>query len=33
MKLWPVAGHFPADPWRARDIDREWAAYFEERLR
>lgn len=33
MKLWPVAGHFPGDPWRARDIDREWAAYFEERLR
>jgi dipeptidyl aminopeptidase/acylaminoacyl peptidase len=33
MKLWPVAGHFPADPYRARDIDREWAAYFEERLR
>jgi dipeptidyl aminopeptidase/acylaminoacyl peptidase len=33
MRLWPVAGHFPADPWRARDVDREWAAYFEERLR
>jgi len=33
MKLWPVAGHFPADPWRARDVDREWAAFFEERLR
>ncbi|MEP7384245.1 MAG: S9 family peptidase, partial [Gemmatimonadota bacterium] len=33
MKLWPVAGHFPSDPWRARDIDREWAAYFEARLR
>lgn len=33
MKLWPVPGHFPADPWRARDIDREWAAWFVERLR
>ena len=33
MKLWPVPGHFPSDPWRARDVDREWAAWFEERLR
>lgn len=33
MKLWPVAGHFPADPWRARDIDREWADYFVQRLK
>ena len=33
MKLWPVAGHFPADPHRARDIDREWAEYFVQRFR
>ncbi|MCC6929101.1 MAG: S9 family peptidase [Gemmatimonadaceae bacterium] len=33
MKLWPVAGHFPADPWRARDIDREWAEFFVQRLK
>ena len=33
MKLWPVAGHFPADPWRARDIDRVWAEYFAQRLK
>ena len=33
MKLWPVEGHFPADPYRARDIDRVWAEYFEQRLR
>ena len=33
MKLWPVAGHFPADPVRARDIDREWADYFVQRLK
>jgi dipeptidyl aminopeptidase/acylaminoacyl peptidase len=33
MKLWPVPGHFPADPYRARDIDREWAEYFVQRLR
>jgi dipeptidyl aminopeptidase/acylaminoacyl peptidase len=33
MKIWPVPGHFPADPYRARDIDREWAAYFEQRLK
>lgn len=33
MKLWPVGGHFPADPWRARDIDREWADYFVQRLK
>ena len=32
MKLWPVPGHFPADPYRARDIDREWAEYFVQRL-
>ncbi len=28
-KLWPVAGHFPADPFRARDVEREWAKLFE----
>jgi dipeptidyl aminopeptidase/acylaminoacyl peptidase len=33
MKVWPVPGHFPADPYRARDIDREWAEYFVKRLR
>lgn len=33
MILWPVPGHFPADPVRARDIDRKWAEYFEERLK
>jgi dipeptidyl aminopeptidase/acylaminoacyl peptidase len=33
MVLWPVAGHFPADPYRARDIDRRWAEFFEERLK
>jgi dipeptidyl aminopeptidase/acylaminoacyl peptidase len=33
MKLWPVPGHFPADPYRARDIDREWAEYFVQRLK
>jgi dipeptidyl aminopeptidase/acylaminoacyl peptidase len=33
MKLWPVPGHFPADPHRARDIDREWADFFVGRLR
>ena len=33
MVLWPVAGHFPADPWRARDVDQKWASYFEERFK
>jgi dipeptidyl aminopeptidase/acylaminoacyl peptidase len=33
MRLWPVPGHFPADPYRSRDIDRKWAEFFEERLR
>ncbi|MEO7964136.1 MAG: S9 family peptidase [Gemmatimonadaceae bacterium] len=33
MRLWPVPGHFPGDPWRARDIDREWVGFFEQRLR
>ncbi|MFN8581322.1 MAG: S9 family peptidase [Gemmatimonadaceae bacterium] len=33
MKVWPVPGHFPADPYRARDIDREWVDYFVQRLK
>jgi dipeptidyl aminopeptidase/acylaminoacyl peptidase len=33
MRLWPVPGHFPADPWRARDIDQKWAEFFEDRFR
>jgi dipeptidyl aminopeptidase/acylaminoacyl peptidase len=33
MVLWPVPGHFPADPFRARDIDRKWMEFFEERLK
>lgn len=33
MVLWPVPGHFPADPWRARDVDRKWAEFFEARLK
>lgn len=33
MVLWPVGGHFPADPYRARDIDRRWAEFFEEWLK
>ncbi|MBX9603022.1 MAG: S9 family peptidase [Bryobacteraceae bacterium] len=33
MVLWPVPGHFPADPWRARDVHRKWIEWFEERLR
>ena len=33
MVLYPVAGHFPADPYRLRDIDRRWADWFSERLK
>jgi dipeptidyl aminopeptidase/acylaminoacyl peptidase len=33
LRLWPVPGHFPADPWRARDVDREWVEYFVQRLK
>lgn len=33
MVLYPVAGHFPADPYRARDVDKRWAEWFEERLK
>lgn len=33
MKLWPVAGHYPADPVRVRDVEREWAEFFVQRLR
>jgi dipeptidyl aminopeptidase/acylaminoacyl peptidase len=32
MVLYPVPGHFPADPYRLRDIDRRWADWFAERL-
>ncbi|MFN8575014.1 MAG: S9 family peptidase [Gemmatimonadaceae bacterium] len=33
MKVWPVPGHFPGDPYRARDVDREWSEYFVQRLK
>jgi Prolyl oligopeptidase family len=33
MLLYPVPGHFPADPWRARDIDQKWMEWFVERLK
>jgi len=33
MVLYPVPGHFPADPYRLRDIDRRWADWFSERLK
>jgi dipeptidyl aminopeptidase/acylaminoacyl peptidase len=33
MILWPVPGHFPADPVRARDVHRKWIEWFEERLK
>lgn len=33
LKVWPVSGHSPADPWRARDVDRAWAAWFEQLLK
>ena len=33
MILYPVPGHFPADPYRVRDIDRRWADWFSERLK
>lgn len=33
MFLYPVPGHFPADPYRIRDIDRRWADWFSERLK
>jgi len=32
MVLYPVPGHFPADPYRIRDIDRRWAEWFSEHL-
>ena len=28
--LYPVAGHMPADPYRARDIQRRWMEWFAE---
>jgi len=33
MFLYPVPGHFPADPYRVRDIDRRWMEWFAERLK
>lgn len=33
MILWPVPGHFPADPVRARDVHRKWIEWFAERLK
>lgn len=33
MFLYPVPGHFPADPYRARDIDRRWMEWFADRLK
>ncbi|MEO8028374.1 MAG: prolyl oligopeptidase family serine peptidase, partial [Bryobacteraceae bacterium] len=33
MVLYPVPGHFPADPYRSRDIDKRWAEWFEQRLK
>jgi dipeptidyl aminopeptidase/acylaminoacyl peptidase len=33
MFLYPVGGHFPADPYRMRDIDRRWADWFSDRLK
>ena len=33
MILYPVSGHFPADPYRLRDIDRRWADWFSERFK
>jgi dipeptidyl aminopeptidase/acylaminoacyl peptidase len=33
MIVYPVAGHSPADPYRARDIDKRWMEWFEERLK
>jgi dipeptidyl aminopeptidase/acylaminoacyl peptidase len=33
MVLYPVPGHFPADPYRIRDVDRRWADWFSERLK
>ena len=33
MILYPVAGHSPADPYRARDIDKRWMEWFEEKLK
>jgi dipeptidyl aminopeptidase/acylaminoacyl peptidase len=33
MRLWPVAGHFPTDPYRVRDIDQKWMEFFRERFK
>jgi dipeptidyl aminopeptidase/acylaminoacyl peptidase len=33
MFLYPVPGHFPADPYRIRDIDQRWMEWFADRLK
>ncbi len=33
MFVYPVPGHFPADPYRVRDIDRRWMEWFADRLK
>jgi len=33
MFVYPVPGHFPADPYRARDIDRRWMEWFADQLK
>jgi dipeptidyl aminopeptidase/acylaminoacyl peptidase len=33
LRLYPVGGHVPADPYRARDVDHRWAEWFSERLK
>jgi dipeptidyl aminopeptidase/acylaminoacyl peptidase len=33
MRLYPVPGHVPADPYRARDVDRHWADWFSEQFK
>jgi dipeptidyl aminopeptidase/acylaminoacyl peptidase len=33
MRLYPVAGHVPADPYRSRDVDRHWADWFSEQFK
>jgi dipeptidyl aminopeptidase/acylaminoacyl peptidase len=33
MIVYPVPGHSPADPYRARDIDKRWAEWFADRLK
>lgn len=33
MRLYPVPGHVPADPYRSRDVDRHWADWFSEQFK